>query len=96
MGRKSVEAEEEFKMDSLDAACVALNLTDEQCAIIREAAEELCKEKRQKGKREPSPYQEFIAKCMLDKKIQRFEEASTAMKECAKKWQSEKEKVGLR
>jgi hypothetical protein len=83
-------------MDSFDVACIALEIPEEKCQILREAVEELCKGKRQKGKREPSPYQQFIAKCMLDKKIKRFEEASTAMKECAKKWQSEKEKVGLR
>jgi TRAP-type C4-dicarboxylate transport system substrate-binding protein len=77
-------------MDSLDAACIALNLTDEQCTIIREAAEELCKEKRQKGKREPSPYQQFIAKCMKEKNIKKFEEASSAMKECVKQWKTEK------
>jgi hypothetical protein len=90
MGRKSVEAEEEFKMDSLDAACIALNLTDEQCAIIREAAEELCKGKRQKGKRELSEYQIFLSKCMREKKIKKFEEASSAMKECVKEWKAEK------
>jgi len=90
MGRKSVEAEEEFKMDSLDAACIALNLTDEQCAIIREAAEELCKGKRQKGKRELSEYQIFLSKCMREKKIKKFEEASSAMKECVGEWKVQK------
>jgi hypothetical protein len=81
---------EEFKMDSLDAACIALQLTDEQCAIIREAAEELCKGKRQKGKRELSEYQIFLSKCMREKKIKKFEEASSAMKECVGEWKAQK------
>jgi hypothetical protein len=65
-------------------------LTDEQCAIIREAAEELCKGKRQKGKREPSDYQIFLSKCMKKKKIKKFEEASSVMKECAGEWKEQK------
>ena len=89
MGRKSVEADE-LNMDVLQQACVALQLTDEQCAIIREAAEELCKGKRQKGKRELSEYQIFLSKCMREKKIKKFEEASSAMKECVKEWKADK------
>jgi hypothetical protein len=89
MGRKSVEADE-LDMDVLQQACVALQLTDEQCAIIREAAEELCKGKRQKGKRELSEYQIFLSKCMREKKIKKFEEASSAMKECVGEWKEQK------
>jgi hypothetical protein len=85
MGRKSVEADE-LDMDVLQQACVALQLTDEQCAIIREAAEELCKGKRQKGKREPSEFNVFMGKCVKEKKgvvKERF-------KECVGEWKAQK------
>ena len=85
MVRENVVAEE-LNMDALDQACIALNLTDDQCSIIREAAEEICKGKRQKGKRELSEYQLFLSKCMKEKKIKKFGEASSAMKECVTEW----------
>ena len=85
MVRENVVAEE-LNMDALDQACIGLQLTDEQCSIIREAAEEICKGKRQKGKRELSEYQLFLSKCMKEKKIKKFGEASSAMKECVLKW----------
>jgi hypothetical protein len=87
MGRKSVEADE-LNMDVLDQVCVTLQLTDEQCAIIREAAEELCKEKREKGKRQPSKFNIFMGKCVKEKKgvvKERF-------KECVKEWKAEQKK----
>jgi len=87
MGRKSVEADE-LDMDVLQQACVALQLTDEQCAIIREAAEELCKGKRQKGKREPSEFNIFMGECVKEKTgpiKERF-------KECVETWKKEKKK----
>lgn len=90
MGRKSVEAEEDYNLDVLDQVCITLQLPDEQCALIREAAEEYCAEKRQKGKRELSDYQKFLSKCMKEKKIKKFEEASQAMKECVKGWKAQK------
>jgi hypothetical protein len=85
MGRKSVEADE-LNMDVLDQACVALQLTDEQCAIIREAAEELCKGKREKGKRQPSEFNIFIGKCVKEKTgpiTERF-------KKCVGEWKVQK------
>jgi hypothetical protein len=89
MGRKSVEADE-LNMDSFDAACIALEIPEEKCQILREAVEELCKGKRQKGKRELSEYQIFLSKCMREKKIKKFEEASSAMKECVGEWKEQK------
>jgi hypothetical protein len=73
-------------MDALDQACIALNLTDDQCSIIREAAEEVCREKRRKGRRGLSEYQLFLSKCMKEKNIKKFGEASKAMKECVSEW----------
>jgi hypothetical protein len=87
MGRKNVEAED-FQMDPLDQACLALNISEENCAILREAAEQLCKEKREKGKREPSEYNIFIGKCVKEKEgpiKERF-------KECVETWKKQKKK----
>ncbi len=94
IAEESKEPDEELQLDVLDQTCIALGLTDEQCSIIREAAEELCKEKRQKGKRELSDYQIFLSKCMKEKKIKKFEEASKAMKECVEAWKKEKQVGG--
>jgi hypothetical protein len=88
VGRKSVEADE-LNMDVLDQACVALQLTDEQCAIIREAAEELCKEKREKGKRQPSEFNIFIGKCVKEEGADPITER---FKRCVSKWKAEKKK----
>jgi hypothetical protein len=86
MGRKAVEAEE-IEMDVLEQACVALNLTDEQCAIIREAAEELCKGKREKGKRQPSEFNIFIGKCVKEEGAGPITER---FKWCVSKWKEQK------
>lgn len=90
MGRKSVETEFELQFDILDQACLAFSLTDEQCAVIREAAEEICKQKTLEKREIRSDYQNFISECMKAKKIKKFEEASKAMKECAKAWKQAK------
>ena len=85
MGRKSVEADE-LNMDSFDAACIALEIPEEKCQILREAVEELCKGKRQKGKREPSEFNVFMGKCVKEKKgvvKERF-------KECVGEWKAQK------
>lgn len=84
MGRKSVEAEE-LDMDILDQACVALQLSEEQCAIMREAAEQLCKEKRQKGKRKPSEFNIFIGKCVKEEESGPITER---FKRCVTKWKT--------
>ena len=89
MGRKQVIAEE-FEMDPLDQACLALEISEENCTIIREAAEEICTEKAKKKREIRSDYQKFISECMKAKKIKKFEEASKAMKECAASWQKAK------
>ena len=88
MGRKNVEVED-LQLDALDQVCLVFNLTDEQCSIIREAAEEICKEKAVK-REVRSDYQNFISDCMKAKKIKKFEEASKAMKECAITWKQTK------
>jgi hypothetical protein len=66
-----------------------LQLTDEQCAIIREAAEELCKEKREKGKRQPSEFNVFIGKCVKEEGAGSITER---FKRCVSKWKAEKKK----
>lgn len=65
MARTKVEAEG-LHMDSLDEACLALQLTEEQCSIIREAAQEICTEKAKK-KRAPSEFNIFIGSCVKEK-----------------------------
>lgn len=42
--------------------------------------------------RQPSAYQQFISQCMKAKNLKGFGESSQAMKECASRWRSEKEK----
>jgi hypothetical protein len=86
MGRKAVEAEE-VEMDVLDQACIALQLTDEQCTIIREAAEELCKGKREKGKKQPSEFNIFIGKCVKEGGSGPITER---FKWCVSKWKEQK------
>ena len=93
MGRKAVVADE-FNLDSLDMVCMSLQLNEEQCALVREAAEAICTKKRAKKKREPSEYQKFTSEC-LTKEIPIEGSAPQAMKKCARAWRSEKEKRGL-
>lgn len=87
MGRKNVEAEE-FEMDPLDQACLALGIDEEKCAILREAAEEICTEKAKK-KREPSQFNVFVGDCVKKKAgpvTERF-------KECVLEYKQQKEKA---
>jgi len=94
LGRKAVVAEE-FNLDSIDLVCMSLELNEEQCALVREAAEAICTKKRgKKKKREPSEYQKFTSEC-LTKEIPIEGSAPQAMKKCARTWRSEKEKRGL-
>ena len=87
MGRKSVVAEE-LHLDDLDKVCLAFNLTEEQCAVIREAFEQMCTARKGKKKRAPSAYNIFIGECVPKETgpvTERF-------KRCARKYKVEKEK----
>lgn len=86
MPRTNVEAEE-LNLDVLDQACLALQLTDEQCAIIREAAQEYCREKGVKGKRQPSEFNIFIGKCVKEVGKGPITER---FKKCVAKWKEQK------
>lgn len=72
-------------MDVLDQVCIALGLSDEQCAIIREAAEQICKAKASK-KRKPSEYNVFIGECVK----QESGPVTERFKRCVLKWKQKK------
>jgi len=89
LGRKQVIAEE-LDLDVFEQACIALGLADEQCSIMREAAEAICTEKGKK-KRQPSRYNLFIAECVPKKTgpvTERFKQCAIEYKK-----QKEREKV---
>jgi hypothetical protein len=83
LGRESVEAidEEIEDFDVIDQVCLSLNLDEEQCGLIKEAAEEYCKSKR-KGQRGKSEYQVFMGECVKGKSGPMKER----FRECAKEW----------
>jgi hypothetical protein len=86
LARQSVEAVEAEDADSedfdvLEQVCISFNLDEEQCNVIREAAEEYCRS-RSRGKRGKSEYQVFMGECVKGKSgpvKERF-------RECAKEW----------
>ncbi len=86
MGRKSIEAEG-MNVDSLEKVCMSLNLDEDKCELVREAAESICTAKGPKrGKRAPSEYNIFVGKCVKEEKgpvPERF-------KRCVVKWKAQK------
>jgi len=87
LGRKAVVADE-FNLDSLDLVCMSLELTEEQCALVREAAEAICTKKRGKKKRAPSAYNIFMGTCVKEE----TGPVTKRFKRCAGKYKVEKEK----
>jgi TRAP-type C4-dicarboxylate transport system substrate-binding protein len=82
----------DVEMDAFDQACLALKIPDEDCAILREAAEEVYLKGREKAKRSArSEYQQFISQCMKEE-IKRLGSAPEAMKHCAQIYKEEKQK----
>ncbi len=86
MGRKNVETGV-LDLDVIDQVCLSLQLPDEQCALVREAAEEYCKERYQKGKRQPSEFNIFMATCMKERKEQPVTER---FRKCVEEWREKK------
>ena len=66
MPRKSLVTET-GQVDDLEKACMALNLDEDQCSLVREAAESICTAKGPRGKRAPSEYNLFMGKCVKEK-----------------------------
>lgn len=86
MARKNLETEEQI--DALDQVCMSLDLSDEKCELIREAAEKICPKsvRMVKGKRAPSEYNKFVGSCVKAKEgpiTERF-------KACVVEWKAGK------
>lgn len=84
---------EDLNMDAIDQTCMILEIDDDGCKLMRDAAIEVYgeKEKKTKKKRAPSKYNIFIGKCIKERS--EGEPVQEAMKKCAIKWRTEKEKV---
>ena len=70
-------------LDPIERACSVLGLTEEQCSVVREAAEESCGPRR---KRRPSEFNIFMGKCVKEETgpvTERF-------KRCVEKWKEMK------
>ena len=83
MGRKSAVAEN--LLDDFEVACIALEIPEDKCQILREAAREICTFKAKK-KRKPSKYNVFIGECVKNESgpvTERF-------KRCVLKWKEMK------
>ena len=93
------------ELELAEAGCLLLDKwVEQELKRLRFEIEEACQlkisklekeepTKKARKKRKKSDYQKWVSKCMKDKEIKKFSEASTAMKECALEWNVRKEDI---
>ena len=75
--------EENISLDKLDQLCIALELDENKCFLLKEAFQDYCKVGDRK-KRQPSPYNVFMGSCIRERPP--GVKVTEAMKQCARKW----------
>ena len=83
----------DLNMDAIDKTCIILEIDDDGCKLMREAAVEVYgkKAKKTRKKRAPSQYNLFIGGCIKAKEGP----VPERMKACAIEWKEEKIKRGI-
>ena len=92
LARESVEAE--FQLDELDQLCLALNLDEAGCHLLKQAFKEYCKAKGGRRKRKPSAYNIFMGECI--RRRPKGESVREAMKRCAEEWRRKRREEATR
>jgi len=70
---------------ALEEVCQKLELSDEQCQLLNELKDTLCKASRRRSR-----YQAFLSTCLKHKGIKKFGEAKEALKACAAEYREQK------
>jgi len=70
---------------ALEEVCAKLELSDEQCQLLADLRDTLCK-----GERRRSRYQAHMSTCLKRKGIKKFGEAKEALKQCASEYREQK------
>jgi len=74
-------------MEKLDQLCIALELDEDKCTMLKEALQDYC-QAGEKKKRQPSPYNVFMSRCIKERPP--GVKVTEAMKQCATKWKEMK------
>jgi len=72
-------------LSALEEVCAKLELSLEQCQLLGELKDTLCK-----GERRRSRYQAHMSSCLKRKGIKKFGEAKEALKACAAEYREQK------
>jgi len=70
-------------MEKLDQLCIALELSEDKCILLKEAFQDYCKG-GDKKRRQPSQYNVFMGRCIKERPP--GVKVTEAMKQCATKW----------